>query len=87
MPGVCPYMEVGVGVSESWPGLLGPVAVQAAGSPSLSGRGRAWSWVKVLYVSGTHQPDAHSTENLQTVNTVTTVYLTQARNQLTHKDV
>ena len=27
--------------------------------------------VKVLYVSGTHQPDTHSLENLQTVNTVT----------------
>ena len=23
VPGVCPYMEVGVGVSESWPGLVG----------------------------------------------------------------
>ena len=63
-------MEVGVGVSESWPGLLGPDQwqcwVQAAGS-----------WVKVLYVSGTHQPDAHSTENPQTVNTVTSLLKTK----------
>ena len=74
-------MEVGVGVSESWPGLLGPDQwqcwVQAAGSPSLGGWGRAWSWVKVLYVSGTHQPDAHSTENPQTVNTVTSLLNTK----------
>ena len=67
-------MEVGVGVSESWPGpLCGPVAGAGCREPFSLCRGRALleRGVKVLYVSGTHQPDAHSTENLLTVNTVT----------------
>ena len=57
----------------AWPAVWTSGCGAGCRKPFSLCRGRALleRGVKVLYVSGTHQPDAHSTENLLTVNTVT----------------